>query len=69
LFNVAGYWRRKSQGKVEDEGWYLLTNLETHNTAISAFKSRMGIEASSKIVRQVVTTSEKSHANNERLQN
>jgi hypothetical protein len=45
LFNVAGYWRRKYQGKVEDEGWYLLTNLETHNTAISAFKSRMGIEA------------------------
>lgn len=30
LFNVAGYWRRKSKGKVEDEGWYLLTNLETH---------------------------------------
>ena len=26
-FNVAGYWRRKSKGKVEDEGWYLLTNL------------------------------------------
>ncbi len=45
LFNVAGYWHRKYQGKVEEEGWYLLTNLDTHNTAISAFKSRMGIEA------------------------
>jgi hypothetical protein len=27
LFNVAGYWRRKYRGKVEDEGGYLLTNL------------------------------------------
>ncbi len=45
LFNVAGYLRRKSKGKVEDEGWYLLTNLGTHDTAISAFKDPMGIEA------------------------
>ena len=45
LFNVAGYWRRKYKGRVEDEGWYLLTNLGTHEAAISAFKSRMGIEA------------------------
>jgi hypothetical protein len=42
---VAGYWRRKSKGKVEDEGWYLLTNLGTHDTGISAFKGSMGIEA------------------------
>ena len=26
-FNVAGYWRRKYRGKVEDEGGYLLINL------------------------------------------
>ena len=45
LFNVAGYWRRKYKGRVEDEGWYLLTNLGTHDAAISAFKGRMGIEA------------------------
>ena len=30
LFNMAGCWRRKSKGKVEDEGWYLLTNLGTY---------------------------------------
>jgi hypothetical protein len=68
LFNVAGYWRRKYQGKVEDEGWYLLTNLETHNTAISAFKSRMGIEAMFKDCKTGGYNLEKSHANNERLQ-
>jgi hypothetical protein len=45
LFNVAGYWRRKYQGHVEDEGWYLLTNLGTGEAAASTFKRRMGIEA------------------------
>ncbi|GET44642.1 hypothetical protein [Microseira wollei] len=37
-FNVAGYWRRKYRGKVEDEGWYLLTNLGRYQPAIAAFK-------------------------------
>lgn len=68
LFNVAGYWRRKSKGKVEDEGWYLLTNLETHQAAISAFKSRMGIEAMFKDCKTGGYNLEKSHANNERLE-
>ena len=45
LFNVAGYWRRKYQGHVEDEGWYVLTNLGTGEAAASTFKRRMGIEA------------------------
>ncbi|MEG4272514.1 MULTISPECIES: transposase [unclassified Microcoleus] len=26
-FDVAGYWSRKYLGKVDEEGWYLLTNL------------------------------------------
>jgi hypothetical protein len=26
-FDVAGYWIRKYRGKVDDESWYLLTNL------------------------------------------
>jgi hypothetical protein len=68
LFNVAGYWRRKSKGKVEDEGWYLLTNLGAHDTAISAFKGRMGIEAMFKDCKTGGYNLEKSHANNERLQ-
>jgi hypothetical protein len=44
-FNVAGYWRGKYRGKVENEGWYLLTNLDTSQQAIAAFKCRSGIEA------------------------
>lgn len=35
-FNVAAYWRRKYRGKVEDEGWYLLTNLTTFQQAVTA---------------------------------
>jgi hypothetical protein len=69
LFNVAGYWRRKYKGRVEDEGWYLLTNLETHDAAISAFKGRMGIEAMFKDCKTGGYNLEKSHANNERLKN
>lgn len=45
LFNAAGYWRRKYPGHVEDEGWYLLTNLGTCEAAVSTFKGRMGREA------------------------
>ena len=44
-FNLAGYWLRKYRGKVEDEGWYLLTNLTSSQEAIAAFKCRSGIEA------------------------
>jgi hypothetical protein len=69
LFNVAGYWRRKYKGRVEDEGWYLLTNLGTHDAAISAFKGRMGIEAMFKDCKTGGYNLEKSHANNERLKN
>jgi len=67
LFNVAGYWRRKYQGHVEDEGWYLLTNLGTYEAAVSTFKGRMGIEAMFKDCKTGGYNLEKSHANNERL--
>ncbi len=53
---------------MEDEGWYLLTNLGRHDTAISAFKGRMGIEAMFKDCKTGGYNLEKSHANNERLQ-
>ena len=69
LFNVAGYWRRKYQGHVEDEGWYLLTNLGTCEAAVSTFKRRMGIEAMFKDCKTGGYNLEKSHANNERLKN
>jgi hypothetical protein len=44
-FDVAGNWSRKYRGKVDDEGWYLLTNLGGLKPAIAAFKCRRGIEA------------------------
>jgi hypothetical protein len=68
-FNVAGYWRRKYRGKVENEGWYLLTNLERAELAIAAFKCRSGIEAMFKDCKTGGYNLEKSHANNERLKN
>jgi hypothetical protein len=40
FFNLAGYYRRKYRGKVEPSGWYLLTNLNTLEAAIIAFKQR-----------------------------
>lgn len=44
-FNLAGYWTRKYRGKVEDEGWFILTNLPTKQEALEAYRARMGIEA------------------------
>lgn len=69
LFNVAAYWRRKYKGKGEEQGWYLLTNLPTCEAAISAFKSRAGIEAMFKDCKTGGYNLEKSHANNDRLKN
>lgn len=44
-FNLAGYSPRKYRGKVEQCGWYLLTNLACTKAAVDAFKCRSGIEA------------------------
>ena len=68
-FNVAGYWRRKYRGRVENEGWYLLTNLEKYEPAIAAFKCRSGIEAMFKDCKTGGYNLEKSHASDERLKN
>ncbi|WP_332960558.1 hypothetical protein [Microcoleus sp. AR_TQ3_B6] len=68
-FDVAGYWRRKYRGKVDDQGWYLLTNLGGLKPAIAAFKCRSGIEAMFKDCKTGGYNLEKSHANNERLKN
>jgi hypothetical protein len=44
-FNLAVYWKRKYQGKQEDEAWYLLTNLPDLKTAVQIYSQRFGIEA------------------------
>jgi hypothetical protein len=67
LFNVAGYWRRKYLGKVEDQGGYLLTNLTSSQEAIAGFKCRSGIEAMFKNCKTGGYNLEKIHANNQRL--
>jgi hypothetical protein len=42
--NVACKWKRKYHGWVPEEGWFILTNLQTLGEAIAAYKNRFGIE-------------------------
>ena len=44
-FNLAGYWKRKYRDKVEDEGWFILTNLPSIAEVKEVYRARMGIEA------------------------
>ena len=43
-FNVASKWKRKINGVVPKEGWFILTNFESLEAAISAYKQRFDIE-------------------------
>lgn len=43
-FNVAGKWKRKINGVAPKEGWFILTNLDSLESAISAYKQRFDIE-------------------------
>lgn len=42
--NLAIYWKRKYRGKQPKEPWYLVTNLDSADAAIAAYRYRMGIE-------------------------
>jgi len=44
-FSIAGYWKRKYRGKLEKNGWYILTNLTNFEEVIKVYQSRSGIEA------------------------
>jgi hypothetical protein len=44
-FNLAAYWQKKSKNKALDSGWYILTNLNSLDAALHAYKARSGIEA------------------------
>ncbi len=66
-FDIAGYWQRKNRQKSLDEPWYLLTNLGSLTTAISAYKRRSGIEAMFKDCKTGGYNLEKSHAADQRL--
>lgn len=43
-FNLAGKWKRKILGVAPEEGWFILTNLDSLKSAISAYKRRFDIE-------------------------
>lgn len=43
-FNVACKWKRKILGVAPEEGWFILTTLETLELAIAAYKQRFDIE-------------------------
>ena len=43
-FNVACKWKRKLRGVASKEGWFILTNLETLELAVAAYKKRFDIE-------------------------
>ncbi len=43
-FNVACKWKRKINGVAPKEGWFILTNLESLDSAMSAYKQRFDIE-------------------------
>lgn len=43
-FNVACKWKRKLLGVAPKEGWFILTNLDTLETAIASYKKRFDIE-------------------------
>ena len=42
--NIVGKWKRKYRGMTAEEGWFILTNLDTLEQAILAYQKRMGIE-------------------------
>jgi hypothetical protein len=43
-FNLACKWKRKILGVAPSEGWFILTNLESLELAIAAYKRRFDIE-------------------------
>jgi len=43
-FNLAAKWKKKYQGWAPDEGWFILTNLESLDVAIRAYQKRFDIE-------------------------
>jgi hypothetical protein len=68
-FSLAAYWKRKYRGKSQDEGWYILTNLNSLDTALKVYKARSGIEAMFKDCKSGGYNLEDSKASVERLTN
>ena len=65
--SLAAYWKRKYRGKSQDEGWYILTNLNSLDRALKVYKARSGIEAMFKDCKSGGYNLEESKASVERL--
>jgi hypothetical protein len=66
-FNIAAYWQRKYRGTLANEGWYILTNLESLSAALKVYQARSGIEAMFKDCKTGGYNLEGSHADKSRL--
>jgi hypothetical protein len=43
-FNLAGKWKRKRLGVAPEDGWFILTNLDSLESTIKSYKQRFDIE-------------------------
>jgi hypothetical protein len=66
-FSLAGYWQRKYRGKLENSGWYILTNLRNLEEVIKVYQARSGIKAMFKDCKTGGYNLEGSKASTERL--
>ena len=66
-FNVAGKWQRKILGVEKEEGWFILTNLETLEAALAAYKRRFDIEEMFRDFKSGGYNLEDTNVSNERL--
>jgi hypothetical protein len=66
---LAAYWKRKYRGKGSDEGWYILTNLNSLDATLKVYQARTGIEAMFKDCKSGGYNLEESKASVERLTN
>lgn len=67
--NLAIYWKRKYRGKQPKQPWYLVTNLDSADAAITAYQHRMGIEMMFRDCKTGGYNLEGSKANSARLTN
>ncbi len=61
------YWQRKYRGTLANEGWYILTNLESLSAVLKVYQARSGIEAMFKDCKTGGYNLEGSHADESRL--
>jgi hypothetical protein len=66
-FNLACKWRRKILGIAPEEGWFILTNLETLVSAVAAYKRRFNIEEMFRDFKSGGYNLEDTNVSNERL--